>query len=187
MTKRLFDIFFSFLLLMLFLPFMLLIALFILLFDKGNPIYWSKRVGINNIHFLMPKFRTMKMDTPQVATHLLENPKQFLIFGGNFLRKSSFDELPQLFSILWGDMSFVGPRPALYNQDDLINLRTKNNVHLLRPGLTGLAQISGRDELPIPIKVNFDREYYERQTLLFDLKIILLTVLKVLKRDGVTH
>jgi O-antigen biosynthesis protein WbqP len=135
----------------------------------------------------MPKFRSMRIDTPAVATHLLKNPDQWLTPIGSFLRKSSLDELPQLWSILKGDMSFVGPRPALFNQDDLIALRTQLGVHELRPGLTGWAQINGRDELPIPQKVQFDFEYLQRRSLAFDLKILWLTALKVLFRDGVSH
>ena len=135
----------------------------------------------------MPKFRTMLVDTPAVATHLLSNPDQFLTPIGKFLRKSSLDELPQLISIIKGDMSFVGPRPALFNQDDLIELRTQKGVHLLSPGLTGWAQINGRDELPIPVKVEFDEYYLMHRSFFFDLKIILLTALKVVRREGVTH
>ena len=135
----------------------------------------------------MPKFRSMRIDTPAVATHLLQNPEQWLTPIGSFLRKSSLDELPQLWSILKGDMSFVGPRPALFNQDDLISLRTEKGVHELVPGLTGWAQVNGRDELPIPQKVQLDVEYLERRSLLFDMKILWMTALKVLARDGVSH
>jgi O-antigen biosynthesis protein WbqP len=163
------------------------IALAVRLTSPGPALYWSDRVGRNNRIFKMPKFRSMRIDTPAVATHLLENPDQWLTPIGSFLRKSSLDELPQLWSILKGDMSFVGPRPALFNQDDLIALRTQHDVHELVPGLTGWAQVNGRDELPIPQKVQFDVEYLHRRSVVFDLKILWLTVLKVLVRDGVSH
>lgn len=166
---------------------MFLIALLVKATSKGPVLYWSDRVGRSNAIFKMPKFRTMKIDTPAVATHLLSNPDQFLTPIGKFLRKSSLDELPQLISILKGDMSFVGPRPALFNQDDLVALRTQKGVHALTPGLTGWAQINGRDELPIPVKVEFDEYYLKHRSFLFDLKIILLTALKVARREGVTH
>jgi O-antigen biosynthesis protein WbqP len=155
--------------------------------SKGPVLYWSARVGRRNKIFQMPKFRSMRIDTPAVATHLLPNPDSYLTPIGSFLRKTSLDELPQLWSILKGDMSFVGPRPALFNQQDLIDLRTKAGVHELLPGLTGWAQINGRDELPIPEKVKLDIEYMQRQSLWFDIKIIFLTAVKVLKRDNVTH
>lgn len=164
-----------------------LVALFVKMTSKGPVVYWSDRVGIHNKIFKMPKFRTMRVDTPAVATHLLTNPKQFLTPIGSFLRKSSLDELPQLWSILKGDMSFVGPRPALFNQDDLIALRTRYGVDNIKPGLTGWAQINGRDELPIPEKVALDAEYLERRSFWFDIKILVLTFQKVLKKDGVTH
>ena len=153
----------------------------------GPALYWSDRVGQGNAIFKMPKFRTMRVGTPAVATHLLNDPKVYLTPIGSFLRKSSLDELPQLWSILKGDMSFVGPRPALFNQDDLIALRTEAGVDKLLPGLTGWAQVNGRDELPIPQKVALDVEYMQRQSLWFDIKILWLTALKVLKRDGVSH
>jgi O-antigen biosynthesis protein WbqP len=153
----------------------------------GPALYWSDRVGRDNVIFRMPKFRSMRVGTPAVATHLLNDPKVYLTPIGSFLRKSSLDELPQLWSILRGDMSFVGPRPALFNQDDLIALRTEAEVDKLLPGLTGWAQVNGRDELPIPQKVALDIEYMQRQSLWFDIQIIWLTVLKVLKRDGVSH
>lgn len=185
--KRIFDFTVSlFLMGILGVP-MLFIAFLVKLTSKGPILYWSDRVGVNNTIFKMPKFRTMKIDTPAVATHLLSNPDQFLTPIGKFLRKSSLDELPQLISILKGDMSFVGPRPALFNQHDLVELRTKKGVHLLTPGLTGWAQINGRDELPIPAKVEFDEYYLMHRSLFFDLKIILLTALKVVRREGVTH
>ena len=162
-------------------------ALAVRLTSPGPALYWSDRVGRHNRIFKMPKFRSMRIDTPAVATHLLQNPEQWLTPIGSFLRKSSLDELPQLWSILKGDMSFVGPRPALFNQDDLIALRTEKGVHELVPGLTGWAQVNGRDELPIPQKVQLDVEYLERGSLLFDMKILWLTALKVLARDGVSH
>jgi len=162
-------------------------ALAVRLTSPGPVLYWSDRVGCHNRIFKMPKFRSMRIDTPAVATHLLQNPEQWLTPIGSFLRKSSLDELPQLWSILKGDMSFVGPRPALFNQNDLIALRTEKGVHDLVPGLTGWAQVNGRDELPIPQKVKLDAEYLQRRSLLFDLKILWMTVLKVLARDGVSH
>ena len=162
-------------------------AILVKLTSKGSALYWSDRVGKDNQLFKMPKFRSMKVDTPAVATHLLEDPRSVLTPVGNFLRKSSLDELPQLWSIIIGDMSFVGPRPALFNQDDLIALRTEKGVHDLVPGLTGWAQINGRDELPIPQKVALDVEYVQKQSFWFDIKILWLTFLKVLRRDGVSH
>jgi O-antigen biosynthesis protein WbqP len=165
----------------------LLVALFVKLTSRGPVVYWSDRVGRNNRIFKMPKFRSMRIDTPALATHLLGNPEKYLTPIGSFLRKSSLDELPQLWSILKGDMSLVGPRPALYNQDDLIALRTEKNVHLMVPGLTGWAQVNGRDELPIPDKVALDVYYLQHQSLLLDMKILVLTFFKVIKRDGVTH
>ena len=186
-SKRLFDITCSLLaLLVLTLP-MLLTALLVRLTSPGPVLYWSNRVGRNNTIFKMPKFRTMRTDTPAVATHLLANPDQWLTPIGKFLRKSSLDELPQLFSIFTGGMSIVGPRPALFNQDDLIALRTEKNVHHLTPGLTGWAQINGRDELPILVKVEFDVWYLENRSFLLDMRIIVLTLVKVLKKEGVAH
>lgn len=164
-----------------------LIALAVRLTSAGPALYWSDRVGRHNRIFKMPKFRSMRTGTPAVATHLLGNPEQWLTPIGSFLRKSSLDELPQLWCILKGEMSFVGPRPALFNQDDLVALRTAAGVHVLLPGLTGWAQVNGRDELPIPIKVQFDAEYLRRRSFPFDLKILWLTALKVLRRDGVAH
>ena len=155
--------------------------------SKGSVIYWSDRVGRRNKVFRMPKFRTMQMDTPEMATHLMNTPDTYLSPIGRFLRRSSLDELPQLWSILKGDMSFVGPRPALFNQDDLIALRTKKGVDMLVPGLTGWAQVNGRDELPVPEKVALDLEYTERQSFWFDMKILWMTLLKVVKRDGISH
>ncbi len=165
----------------------LLMALCVKLTSPGPVLYWSARVGRNNKLFQMPKFRSMRIDTPTVATHMLANPTQWLTPIGPFLRKSSLDELPQLWNILKGDMSFVGPRPALFNQDDLITLRTATGVHALVPGLTGWAQINGRDALPIPDKVALDAEYLQYHSLSFDLKILWLTFIKVLRRDGVSH
>lgn len=185
--KRLFDFCLAvFASLVLAIPF-LIVAVLVKLTSRGPALYWSDRVGRDNRIFRMPKFRSMRIDTPVVATHLLNDPNSFLTPIGGFLRKSSLDEIPQLWSILVGDMSFVGPRPALYNQDDLIALRTERGVEKIRPGLTGWAQINGRDDLPIATKVNYDAEYLARQSLVFDLRIIILTALKVLKRDGVSH
>lgn len=155
--------------------------------SQGPVLYWSDRVGIHNKLFSMPKFRTMVVGTPAVATHLLNDPNAYLTPVGGFLRRSSLDELPQLWSIWVGDMSFVGPRPALFNQDDLITLRTAEGIHEIKPGLTGWAQVNGRDELPIPVKVAFDAEYLSKQSLWFDIKILFMTALKVLKSDGVSH
>lgn len=185
--KRFFDLCLSLFALLLLLVPILFVALMVRITSVGPVIYWSDRVGRNNKIFKMPKFRTMRVDTPAVATHLLGNPDQFLTSIGSFLRKSSLDELPQLWSILHGDMSFVGPRPALFNQDDLIALRTQHGVHELVPGLTGWAQVNGRDELPIPEKVKLDVEYMQQQSLLMDIKIIFLTFLKVLRREGIQH
>ena len=166
---------------------LLIAATVVRLTSPGPILFWSKRVGRDNQVFQMPKFRSMRIDTPAVATHLLQNPDQWLTPIGSFLRKSSLDELPQLWCILKGDMSFVGPRPALFNQDDLIAMRTERGVHQLVPGLTGWAQVNGRDELPIPKKVELDYEYLQRRSFLFDLKILCMTALKVLVRDGVSH
>lgn len=166
---------------------MLLIMLLIKITSKGPAVHWSQRVGLGNKLFLMPKFRSMYIEAPQVATHLLQNSDQFITPIGRVLRKTSLDELPQLYSVLIGDMSLVGPRPALYNQHDLVQLRTEYGIESLRPGITGWAQINGRDELPIPVKVQFDREYLARMNLIFDIKILFLTVLKVVKSDGVRH
>lgn len=163
------------------------IALVVRFTSAGPALYWSDRVGQNNRIFKMPKFRSMRLDTPAVATHLLSDPSRYLTPVGPFLRKTSLDELPQLWSILKGDMSLVGPRPALFNQHDLIELRTQAGVHRLVPGLTGWAQIHGRDELPIPEKVRLDAEYLEKQSFWLDLKIIVLTVWRVLRSDGVAH
>lgn len=185
--KRIFDLLLSAIaVLMLVLPCMV-VALMVKLTSPGPVLYWSDRVGRNNRIFKMPKFRSMRVGTPAVATHLLSDPRSHLTPVGGFLRKSSLDELPQLWSIIRGNMSFVGPRPALYNQDDLIALRTQQNVHTLLPGLTGWAQINGRDELPIPQKVALDREYLMRRSLAFDIKIIFLTAMRVIMRSDVSH
>jgi len=185
--KRLFDLLLaSVAAVILLIPF-LIVALMVHLTSKGPILYWSQRVGKNNLLFSMPKFRSMRVGTPAVATHLLSNPETLLTPIGSFLRRSSLDELPQLWSILKGDMSFVGPRPALFNQEDLIAQRTAANVHTLTPGLTGWAQINGRDELPIPQKVALDTEYLQRRSFGFDLKILVLTFIKVVKKEGVTH
>jgi O-antigen biosynthesis protein WbqP len=185
--KRIFDFTVSLSLLFIFSVPMLLVALLVKLTSKGPVLYWSDRVGKNNTIFRMPKFRTMRIDTPAVATHLLTNPDQFLTPIGKFLRKSSLDELPQIISIIKGDMSFVGTRRALFNQDDLVALRTQKGVHVLTPGLTGWAQINGRDELPIPVKVEFDEYYLKHRSFLLDIKILLMTFFKVLRSEGVKH
>ena len=185
--KRIFDLFLAIIVSFALVFPIVVIALWVKLTSKGPALYWSDRVGLNNAIFKMPKFRSMQVDTPAVATHLLQDPKSVLTPIGDFLRKSSLDELPQLWCILKGDMSFVGPRPALFNQDDLIALRTEQGVHKLVPGLTGWAQVNGRDELPIPEKVAVDDEYLKRQSFVFDLKILWMTFLKVIKRTGVSH
>ncbi len=185
--KKLFDFSLSLCALILLAIPMLVIAASIKRTSKGPALYWSNRVGKNNHIFKMPKFRTMRTDTPALATHLLEEPDKYVTRIGRLLRKTSLDELPQLLSILKGDMSFVGPRPALYNQDDLIELRTRQGIHRLMPGLTGWAQINGRDELPILVKVDFDHYYLLNRSFLLDMKIILQTVFKVLLREGVNH
>lgn len=166
---------------------LVLVALAVRLTSPGPVLYWSDRVGKNNRIFSMPKFRSMLIGTPAVATHLLADPDKYLTPIGSFLRKSSLDELPQLWSILKGDMGFVGPRPALFNQHDLVALRTAQGVHTLVPGLTGWAQIHGRDELPIPAKVALDAYYLQHRSLALDLRILVLTFFKVLRRDGITH
>ena len=185
--KRLFDFVLALSAVLLLSPIFLVVALLIKMTSAGPVVYWSDRVGKNNVVFRMPKFRTMLINTPVVATHLLNDPAKFLTPIGSFLRRSSLDELPQLWSILKGDMSFVGPRPALFNQADLIALRTQHGVDRLLPGLTGWAQINGRDELPIPEKVKLDVEYMTRQSFTLDLKIIFLTFFKVLQSDGIVH
>jgi O-antigen biosynthesis protein WbqP len=185
--KRLLDLLLAVMLMFaLLLPFLVL-AVLVWLSSGGPVFYWSDRIGAGNDVFRMPKFRTMRLDTPVLATHLLNDPALYLTPLGGFLRRSSLDELPQLWSILKGDMSFVGPRPALYNQTDLIALRTRHGVHDLKPGLTGWAQVNGRDELSIAEKVRLDVEYLQRHSLVFDLKILLLTAHKVMRREGVSH
>ena len=185
--KRIFDLVFAMILFIVLLIPMFLIAVAVWTTSKGNVLYWSERVGIQNNNFKMPKFRTMRIDTPTIATHLMNDPNAYLSPIGGFLRRSSLDELPQILTIIKGDMSFVGPRPALFNQYDLIALRNKKGLHQLLPGLTGWAQIHGRDELPIPKKVELDVEYLEKKSFWFDLKILWMTLIKVLKRDGVLH
>lgn len=185
--KRLFDLLLALVAAMFLVLPIAAVAVAIRLTSPGPALYWSDRVGRHNRIFRMPKFRSMRIDTPAVATHLLQKPDEWLTPIGSFLRKSSLDELPQLWSILKGDMSFVGPRPALFNQSDLIVLRTEKGVHELVPGLTGWAQVNGRDELPILQKVALDAEYLQRQSLRFDLRILWLTALKVIAKDGVSH
>ena len=187
MLKRIFDFWLALLATILLLPILLLVYLLVRITSPGPAIYWSDRIGKNNVVFRMPKFRSMKIDTPALATHLLQNPQSYLSPIGALLRKSSLDELPQLWSILKADMSFVGPRPALFNQIDLIELRNQYGVQFLVPGLTGWAQVNGRDELPISEKVKFDVQYFHRQSFLFDLKILWMTFLRVISKDGVSH
>jgi O-antigen biosynthesis protein WbqP len=186
-SKRLFDLSVCLLLLALLALLFVLVWLAVKITSSGPALYWSIRIGKNNKNFLMPKFRTMHVGTPEVATHLFENPDNYIIPIGSFLRKTSLDELPQLWSILVGDMTLVGPRPALFNQHDLIHLRTHKGIHQLVPGITGWAQVNGRDELPIAVKVKFDEEYLARQSFLFDIKILWLTTIKVLKLEGISH
>jgi O-antigen biosynthesis protein WbqP len=185
--KRIFDLILASALTVLLSVPMLIIAILIKTVSKGPVLFWTERIGINNTIFRMAKFRTMKLNTPQVATHLMEKPDEYLISRGSFLRKYSLDEIPQLFNILKGDMSFVGPRPALFNQDDLVQLRTEKNIHRLIPGVTGWAQVNGRDELPIPVKVSFDEHYLKCRSFALDIYIILLTILKAIRREGVSH
>jgi O-antigen biosynthesis protein WbqP len=185
--KRIFDIALAIVASMLLLPVLILVAALVKLTSAGPIIYWSDRIGRNNTIFRMPKFRTMLKDAPAVATHLLADPGKYLTPVGPFLRRLSLDELPQLWSIIKGDMSFVGPRPALFNQDDLISLRTQHQIHTLVPGLTGWAQVNGRDELSIPEKVKLDGEYLCRSSFWFDMEIIFLTAVNVLRREGVKH
>lgn len=185
--KRFFDIFLAFILSLLLSPLMFCIALMIKLSSQGHVLYWSNRIGKGGIIFQMPKFRTMLVDAPTLATHLLSGSERYLTPMGSCLRKSSLDELPQLWSILVGDMSFVGPRPALFNQEDLITLRTQYGIDKLVPGLTGWAQVNGRDELSIPVKVQYEVEYLQKQSFWFDMKILGLTFLRVVRRAGVSH
>ena len=185
--KRLFDFILAlFLILLLMVP-MIIITIVIMLTSRGAAIHWSERVGKNNVVFKMPKFRSMKIETPDLATHLLKDSSSTLTPVGSFLREYSLDEIPQLWSIIKGDMSFVGPRPALFNQDDLIKLRSTYGIEKILPGLTGWAQVNGRDDLPITEKVQKDVEYLQRHSFLFDLKILWLTFLKVIKKDGISH
>jgi O-antigen biosynthesis protein WbqP len=185
--KRFFDLVLGLVAAAMLLVPLVVVALLVWRTSAGPALYWSDRVGQHNRIFKMPKFRSMRVGTPAVATHLLGNPDEHMTPIGSFLRKSSLDELPQLWSILVGDMSFVGPRPALFNQYDLIEMRTQKNVHILVPGLTGWAQVNGRDEVPTPQKVALDVEYLQRQSFWFDIKILWLTFLKVVRRDGVSH
>lgn len=186
-STRTFDVLAALMLLSLLLPVSLLCGFAVRLTSRGPALYWSSRIGQNNRIFKMPKFRTMQLGTPAVATHLLIDANSYLTPIGSFLRKTSLDELPQLWSVLKGDMSLVGPRPALYNQDDLIAARTAANIHCLRPGITGWAQVNGRDELSMTNKLEFDVEYLHKQSLIFDCYILWLTVLKVIRQDGVSH
>ena len=185
--KRFFDLLLALILSFLLIWLIVLVAIVVRLSSKGPVLYWSSRIGVNNQLFKMPKFRTMRAQTPVLATHLMTNPNVFLSPLGAFLRRFSLDELPQLFSILKGEMSFVGPRPALFNQDDLITLRTEKGVDKLVPGVTGWAQVNGRDDLSIPEKVDLDVEYLNRQSFWFDLQIIWITLLKVVRSEGVSH
>jgi O-antigen biosynthesis protein WbqP len=185
--KRLFDVYLALFVGMGLMPILIILFIVIRLSSKGPALYWSQRVGKDNQFFFMPKFRSMRIDTPTVASHLLSNPTTFLTPVGGFLRKTSLDELPQLWSILKGDMSFVGPRPALYNQDDLIRMRTKLGIDGLLPGLTGWAQIHGRDELNTDTKVSLDYYYLLHQSFKLDMHILLLTIIKVIRSEGVLH
>lgn len=190
MIKRLFDVLIVLVLVIVMMPLIIITFLLVKFTSKGPAFYWSQRVGINNQLFNMPKFRSMRIDTPALATHLLNQngqANQYLTPVGEYIRKFSLDEIPQLWSVLKGDMSIVGPRPALFNQEDLIELRTNYGVDKLRPGITGWAQVNGRDEIPIPKKVELDVYYLTHQSLRFDCYIILLTVLKVIRRDDVSH
>ena len=190
LNKRILDILLTFIAAVLLSPLVVGTYFLVKLTSQGPALFWSKRVGRNNQLFNMPKFRSMKIGTPQIATHLMNqqnNPNSFLTPVGSFIRKTSLDELPQLWSVLKGDMSIVGPRPALFNQEDLITLRTEKGVHKIKPGITGWAQINGRDEIPIPQKVELDAYYLANQSMWTDIKIILLTAIKVLRRDNITH
>lgn len=187
MMKRLLDLFIALICLMVFVIPIFIVAILVKATSIGPALHWSKRIGQYNKLFLMPKFRTMFLETPQVATHLLSNPDAFLTPIGKFLRKTSLDELPQIYSVLVGDMSFVGPRPALFNQDDLIALRTAKGIDKLKPGVTGWAQVNGRDDLSVPIKVEFDLSYLQNRNIFFDIKILFMTAVKVIKSDGIKH
>lgn len=185
--KRLFDLILALIAAAVLLVPFVLVWLAVRLTSRGRALFWSDRIGQHNALFKMPKFRSMRVGTPVVATHLLSNPKNYLTPIGSFLRKSSLDELPQLWNVLRGDMSFVGPRPALFNQYDLIELRAVSGIHRLKPGLTGWAQVNGRDNLSIKEKVAFDKEYMKKKSFVFDLKILYLTFIKIIQRDGVRH
>ena len=185
--KRLFDFLSALIIVVIIVAPSVIIALLIKITSKGSILFWSKRIGVNNKIFLMPKFRTMKQNTPDVATHLLKDPGQFLTSMGPFLRRTSLDEIPQLYSVLLGDMSLVGPRPALFNQEDLINLRTEKDIHKLKPGITGWAQVNGRDEITIPKKVSLEEEYLDKMSWKMDMHILWLTFVKVLKKESITH
>jgi len=185
--KRTLDFLMALVAIMFLAPVLLIVGLAVRLTSPGPALYWSDRVGQNNVLFRMPKFRTMRIDTPEVATHLLDDPARWLTPIGGFLRRSSLDELPQIWSILVGHMSVVGPRPALFNQDDLIQARAKAGVHILRPGLTGWAQINGRDEISIPEKTTFDAHYLRHQSIALDLRIVIATFFKVVRRESVSH
>jgi O-antigen biosynthesis protein WbqP len=186
-VKRSVDVILALVILCIFSPLMIVLAILVKLTSSGSVIHWSDRIGRGNALFRMPKFRTMHIDTPELATHLLNDPDRYLTSIGKFLRTSSLDELPQLYNIITGDMSFVGPRPALYNQDDLIALRTQKGIHQLVPGITGWAQVNGRDDLSISSKVSYDEYYMKHQSIFFDLKILWQTIFKVVKKDGVHH
>jgi len=187
LMKRIFDVILSVCFLFLLSVPLMIISILIKITSRGPVIYWSERIGIDNKIFKMPKFRTMRVNTPAVATHLLTNPQAYVTPVGAFLRKFSLDELLQLFSIIAGDMSFVGPRPALFNQDDLVALRTEKGIHAITPGLTGWAQVNGRDDLPIPVKVAFDAYYLAHRSFRFDIKIMLITALQVIRKEGIRH
>jgi O-antigen biosynthesis protein WbqP len=185
--KRFFDFTTALILMIMMLLPIAVIAILVRFTSQGPAIYWSDRVGKGNKNFLMPKFRTMRKGSPEIATHLLQNVESYLTPFGSFLRRTSLDELPQLWSVLKGDMSFVGPRPALFNQDDLIKLRTEKGISMLTPGITGWAQINGRDDISIPVKVSYDEYYLKNQSFCFDLKVLWNTFFKVLKKEGVVH
>jgi O-antigen biosynthesis protein WbqP len=185
--KRLFDVVLALIIIVIIITLSLIISLLIKITSNGAILFWSKRIGVNNKIFLMPKFRTMKEGTPDVATHLLKDSDQFLTSIGPFLRRTSLDEIPQVYSVLLGDMSLVGPRPALFNQEDLISLRTEKGIHKLKPGITGWAQVNGRDEITIPEKVSLDEEYLDKMSWKMDMYILWLTFIKVLKKDSITH
>ena len=186
-TKRGIDLFGAVSLIIILSPILLVLSILVKLTSKGPVIHWSKRIGRDNEVFLMAKFRTMKIETPQIATHLMSDPDSYLTSIGGYFRRKSLDELPQLVNILKGEISFVGPRPALFNQEDLIEARTKVKVHSIRPGITGWAQIHGRDEIPIPQKVEYDNYYLENRSLFLDFRILLETFFKVIREDGVSH